>query len=1227
MMLNLNCPAHCKWRRLLGLIPVCIIFILLSSALLLAQSTVGTGSIQGVVSDPTGAVLSGAKITITNKATAGVIRVTTSFTGTYTSGAMQPGDYKVRVEAKGFQTAEFSVTAQVSVVSSGNVHLQPGQESQVVQAPEAELAVNIEQGTVQAVVNGDQIERLPINGRNFIDLAQLEPGIQLQDGSVFETKNGLSSISFQGRFGRATRFEVDGVDISDETAGAATQNIPAGAIQEFNLSQSSLDLSTELTSSGAVNVITRSGSNTLHGEGFGSFLGNQTAAALPGTLPGNKPPTFQREQFGGRAGGSIIKDKVFWFVEGEGSLLDMRAGEPFSVPFNTLNTALAQPFREAQGDGKLDWQVHDNAHAFLRFNFDQSSDVRPYGSASSVQGFKNENHAPSLTLGYDFSTGPYNHSVRFEYLKFRNNIADSTSMIPAGIDNPIPGLGINIGAPVVGSCQFSSGGAYCGGPNFLAPQATVQSDYDFRYDGSRVFGRHIVRYGATLNRIQAGAFAGLTTYPQVGTTTICVVPGQSVSNCTTSADPTAYPAEFVQLGNGIGFSTPQHAFGEPGGGLSPDNRFEGYVGDSWKARKTFTLTYGLRYVRDTGRVDSNLGAEPTLNLWAPGLGDQVRTPNTDFAPIAGFAWDPNGAGKTVIRGGGGLYYDNSLWNYLVHDSPVRQKTGVFSYTPDVCSYGVATPFTWPSSPGTVGSPVAGGAGVVVAGTDQVQPTFCGGSISNVASDILALSSAFKAAAANASGQPNGNYIGTTLSAANANGFDVFDPHYRTARSYQMNLGFQQEFSKGVVFSADYIRDIGEHYLLAVDRNHSGAARSYNLANAQADRDAAQLANGCPVGYDEANCMVLKLGQAGAQAAYSAAGLDSNNAVTGGGPCPTCAFPGITPTGINNTGNGSGNGTLGTLDMLEPVGRSVYSGYLFKLVDNVLKPWPGVKSANFQISYSLSKFVSQAQDQDFINLATNNDNTLQFTGPNALDRKHQVSFGGTFELPFFIRVSMIGHFYSPLPQNLQLPELTNGGEIFATDWLGSGLGSGAAPEPLPGTQIGQFMRGTDVSNLHTAISNYNTHFAGQLTPAGQCLVGSQSCPGVGPIPVMTQNDMNALGWVMPQLAQVNPDAQNFPWLKSLDFKVAWPVKIKVWDQRLTVEPSASIFNVFNFSNSFLPGNLPLASLLPGGPNGTLAPNAVGGVTGASLTPFRAGMGSGTYALGAPRQIEFGLRIVF
>jgi hypothetical protein len=124
--------------------------------------------------------------------------------------------------------------------------------------------------------------------------------------------------------------------------------------------------------------------------------------------------------------------------------------------------------------------------------------------------------------------------------------------------------------------------------------------------------------------------------------------------------------------------------------------------------------------------------------------------------------------------------------------------------------------------------------------------------------------------------------------------------------------------------------------------------------------------------------------------------------------------------------------------------------------------------------------------------------------------------------------------------------------------------------------------------------------------------------------MTQNDMQALQWVMPQIASVAPGAMNFPWLKSLDLKAAWPIKI---GEHLTVEPSASIFNLFNFSNSFLPGNLPSASLLPGGPGNTLAPNAVGGVTGTGLAPFRASFQSGTYALGAPRQFEFGLRVEF
>jgi hypothetical protein len=1072
--------------------------------------------------------------------------------------------------------------------------------------------VNIEQPSVQSVVAEDRIEKLPISGRNFLDLAQLEPGIQMQDGSVFSpSKNGLSSISFLNRYGRGERIEVDGVDVSDETVGTTTQNIPAGAIQEFQLDQSMLDLSTGLTSSGAVNVITRSGGEQIHGAAFGVFRGDQGAAKL--TSPSS---SFQREQFGANAGGAIVKDKVFWFADAERTQQNLTAAEPLSYPFNGLNTTLAQPYREFDTDERVDWNMRGSTRAFYRFNYFQNSDLRPNGNASSTQQFRNTNNTATNALGADFNTGVYAHSLRFEYLKLRNAVADATSSL-SGADNPIPGIGINIGASTAGNCVLSGGGSYCGGPSWLAPQQTVQSDKLARYDGSRVMGEHIIRYGIAFNRIDAGRLASFSAFPQVGTTSLVG---------SISSDPTSYPADWVSLGNGIGFSTAKASFGFPGGGLGPDNRVEMYVGDAWKYSTKLTLTYGVHYVHDTGRTDSGLGALPDLNQWLPGLGAKVRNPNLNFAPQFGFAWDAGGNGKTVIRGGAGLFYENSIWNSTLLDNPARSTKGIFADAPEVCSGGVAAPFAWPTSLLGVTSIAGGAATVVTTPTGvQAQPTFCGETISNVAPEILALSGAYQSAAATVGGgQPNGNFVGTALSALNPN-FDLFYPNYRTPRSYQMNLGIQKEIRTGTVLSADYVRNIGEHYLIGQDVNHSGAARSFNQANAIAARDAAQTAAGCPTGFGQATCMITALGHAGAQAAYSTAGLDSNLQVTGGGPCSYCAFPGTNAI----TGN---NGALGGVDVLFPDGRSVYSGVLVKLVTRLDNPVRWVKTANLQVSYTLSRFVSQAQDENSINLATDNDNPTRFTGPDALDRKHQLSFGGTFDLPYYTKLSMVGHFYSPLPQSLLLPELTSGGEIYASDWLGSGLGSAGAPEPLPGTQIGQFSHSTNIDNLQAVLNSYNHTYAGNLTPAGACLVGNNvpggnhfTCSGLlSGTSVMTRGDMSALGWVMPTLGSVAPYALGIPWLKTMDLRASWPIKI---NERVTIEPSVSAFNVFNLVNTFLPGNLPGASLLPG-QNGLLAPNVLGGVSSPSgFAPFRAGFQSGTYAVGAPRVFEFGLRISF
>ena len=1186
---------------------VATIILAVLSPIVVAQTTISTGSIQGTVLDPSGAVLSGAKVTITNKDTGRSATTQTSASGLYTSGALTPGRYVVKVQASGFKSAEQTITVQVGVTANGNFGLSVGQSSETVEVQGATVAVNTEQAIVQGVLTAEQIDNLPMNGRNFLDLAQLEPGVQIQEGSTFDpTKNGFSSISFQGRFGRTARIEIDGVDISDETVGTTTQNIPASAIEEFSLEQSNLDLSTELTSSGAVNLTTRSGTNGIHGEAFGLFRGNQTAAALPG----NTPPPFQREQFGGRLGGYFIKDKLFWFVDAERAKQDIAAAEPFTAPFDTLNTTLGKPFRETQVDGRLDWQIRGSAHLFYRFNFDQNSQIGLFGTASSTQGFKNFNHTPSHTVGLDFNSGSYTHSVRFSLLEFRNSIIDGEP--PLGVNNPIPGLGINIGAPVVGSCVLSGGGSYCGGPNLLAPQATPQSNHQIKYDGSKVVRNHVLRYGVAFNHIQGGGFAGFFAFPQVGTTS----PGAS-------SDPTSYPADYVFLGNGIGFSTPFSAFGYPGGGLGPDNRFETYLGDGWRVKHNLTVIYGLHYVHDTGRVDSRLGPLPELNMWGPGLGNRVRTPGTNFGPQVGFAWDTGGNGKTVIRGGGGLFYENSVWNNVFFDSPARSAKGTFAATPLVCFAGAAESFPWPSDPGPIGTAIApnsafpGGSGVSD-GAGGVVPQFCSGSgfdIAQAAPGILGLSAAFKAAAAAhpPTPQPNSNFVGTALNAATANGFDLFYPGYRTPRSWQVNLGFQHEIRPGLVLSADYIRNIGEHFLIVVDPNHSGAARSLKLANAIAARDAAQGASGCPTGLGQATCMITHNGsQAGAQSTYSMYGLDSIIQGAGGATCNpiTCnfAFPGVNPVSGNS-------GTVGTLDMLFPVGRSVYSGLQLKLVQKVANPMRGLKAANFQFSYAFSKFTSQVVDQDFVNAALDNDNPTRFTGPNGLDRKHQVSFGGTFDLPWYTRLSLTGHFYSALSRSLTLPQLTSGGEIFATDWVGSGLQSNSPGEPLPGTQIGQFQRGTNAGNLQQIINTYNSKYAGTLTPAGNQLVNNA---------VMTSADMTALGWVMPQLPSVAPGAVDFGWLKDLTLKATWPIKI---GERFSVEPSVSMFNIFNFANSFLGGNVPLAQLTPDPTTGLLASNVVGGVTRQNILPFRATFGSGTYASGAPRQFEFGLKVDF
>ena len=950
-----------------------------------AQTTVGTGSIVGTIVDPSGAVVDAAKVAITNVATGHVINLTTNSSGAYNSGALIPGNYKVRATTKGFRTTEIGLTVLVGNTATGNVKLEIGLESQIVEVQGSTVQVNTEQATVQGVLSAEQIENLPVNGRNFLDLAQLEPGVQIQDGQTFDpTKAGYSSISFGGRFGRTARIEVDGVDVSDETVGTTTTDIPASGIQEFQLSQSSLDLSNELTSSGAVNVTTRSGTNDIHGEAFGLFRDSSMAAALP-TPPGLTAP-FQRSQYGGRLGGPVIKDKFFYFLDGERTFQHEQAPVIVGDPFQSFSGTFNSPFVEDNLMAKADYQLTQSAHIFYRFSYFKNSLLANAGLGFSV--YDNKDITRAHVIGLDFNTGSFTHSIRFEYLKFQNQIVDATT----GSSLPLANYPLEI--------QMGSTGLVTG-PNYLAPQTTLQSNHQLKYDGSKTLGKHIIRYGFGWNHIEGGGLAAFQSIaPYLVTQTEVRKPALLPTGPFPggASNPLNYPVEDVYLGNGLGYSTSVPAFGFPAGGIT-DNRIGAYLGDSWKLRKNFTLTYGLRYVRDSGRTDSNLPGIPELNAAMPGLGNPVKQPNLNLAPQLGVAWDPTGNGKTVIRAGIGLFYENAIWNNVAFDAPDREATGAFGQFPTACN----------------GSNVP--EPVVASGGPLPLATFCGDgsgnpvAIGTVASQIAAYQKQYQSLSPFSVTLANPNYVGSLLDQGEGfgTGPSMFDPNYRSPRSVQMNFGIQRELRPGMVLTADFVRNVQTHYLLGIDENHAGDVRYFNKSGAQqaiattltecgpAATIQSGISNPCPSGNfldPNGNLRPLLMSDFASNGLTSSADFDvaCTNATNGFGY--PCAFGGINPNAP-------------PLPFLKPIGRSVYNGLQAKLTQNVKEPFRGIRYLNFQVSYSLSRFENTgggsadspgASDQDFIISALDNAKPNRYFGPSVLDRTHQISFGGYATLP-------------------------------------------------------------------------------------------------------------------------------------------------------------------------------------------------------------------------------------
>jgi hypothetical protein len=265
--------------------------------------------------------------------------------------------------------------------------------------------------------------------------------------------------------------------------------------------------------------------------------------------------------------------------------------------------------------------------------------------------------------GFDFNTGTYTHSMRFGYLKFENQTGDATH----GTNLPLANYPLQI---VMGSTGLLTG------PSGSAHQVVLQTNHQAKYDGSKTVGKHILRYGLGVNHIAAAAFLpGQSLVPYVSTNV-----GDSEEAFAQNGpfpggntNPLNYPVEYVSVGNGLGYLTPASGLGLPAGSVFY-HRLAVYFGVSSKWKKDLTLTYGVRYAREPGRSDSQYPPIPELNALIPGLGNRVRQPNSNIAPQVGFVWDPTRRGKTAMRGGIGLYYENVLTIVAPSDPTFRVQS-------------------------------------------------------------------------------------------------------------------------------------------------------------------------------------------------------------------------------------------------------------------------------------------------------------------------------------------------------------------------------------------------------------------------------------------------------------------------------------------------------------------------------------------------------------------------
>jgi hypothetical protein len=782
-----------QMQRLQGTPSIFILFfVFLFCTFLLAQAP--TGEIAGTVYDASGGVVPNASVTVKNAATAFERQLITNQNGQYSAPSLAAGAYEMRVTAPGFHTLSVNAVVATGNVTTVDARLQIGEQKETITVGTVSPQLELESHTIDQVITRQQIQQLPLNGRSFLQLALLSPGAAVSSNYQGDYNRAMD-VSILGGDPDRTRIAVDGARVNDAVDGGTQQNFSQEIVQEFQISSVNFDLSTGITAAGAINIVTRTGGNQLHGSAF-FFFRDHHLSAYPGLQRDAlaTDPFFARRQTGLWVGGPVIKDKLFFFGAYEHNNQDgVFTSVPTDPAFASLARVTSSPKHENLVNGRLDYRVNSNNTAFVRYSHDGNDTFAPREINSMPSAWEsNSNWADSGVFSLISSIRP----TLVNELRYSNTFWSNRNAPPTA--EQCPGC-IGLGGPHI----IVEGAGIAFGNQTNSPQTRLVRRNIFADNMTWQRGTHRMKFGGEVEFLK-----GTGTYTLDAPAAITLFSPQEVRQLAPSLTP-LLPTAFNSVNDVLSLPLQSFVFGIGDVNQPPafqrdqadHNRlFHFYWQDTWKLHPRFTLNFGLAWSFESNALNHDITKPQFLApiFGSNGLGKEDHA-YLRFTPAAGFAWSLPG-NRTVIRGGGGIFYDTLNIETRLVERAYLGPLGT-GYLPLPGSI-IPNPIPVPG--------LAAGAPLEL----RVPSAFSGALLSLILPSIRAAAIA----------QLHVNPANTDLSLRNIDvfktGSDLFVKDFVPAQAQHLSLGMQHQVTSDFAVTADFaFRHYIHEKLRGVDLNH------------------------------------------------------------------------------------------------------------------------------------------------------------------------------------------------------------------------------------------------------------------------------------------------------------------------------------------------------------------------------------------------------------------------